>query len=117
MADRDSLSVLNEKLHELTELFLVSKTQFDNARERKDVEHRQLLEIKQNHENITKKIEDKKHSIVLIMEKIVDEQAKRHEIQQRIPQLTNKSCQFNDDIHRYHDRLTELLRCQPKVYS
>lgn len=107
---------LKEKLNECMRTSHTVHRQFEEAREKKELQHQDLAEVIQKHENILKKIDDKTNQRDGLTEKINEEQAEQQQLQQQqMPRLTKKYTQLNEDIRRCQDQLSNLMKISPKV--
>jgi chromosome segregation ATPase len=111
-----SLEELQEKLRECTVAHGTVTKNFDEAKQNKEVQHQELADVSQKFENIEKKIDSKTKQCENLVEKINDQQTERQQIQQQVlPRLQKKSTQLNEDILKCQEKITELMKHQPKV--
>lgn len=109
---------LKDKLDECIRTYDTVNRQFGEAREKKELQHQDLAEVIQKHENILKKIDDKTHEREGFTEKINEEQAEQQQLQQQqMPRLTKKYTQLNEDIRKCQEQLSNLIKIPLKVRS
>ena len=107
---------LQEKINECTRAYNVIRQQFEDAREKKELQHQDLTEVTQKYENIEKKVDHKTQERDGMIEKINHEQSEYQQLQQQqMPRLTKKYTQLNEDIRRCQEQLDDLKKNQPKV--
>ncbi|CAF3465727.1 unnamed protein product [Rotaria socialis] len=109
-----SLDELQQKLKECDVVHHAATKNFEEAKEKMEVEHQRLEDVKRNLENIEKKFDSKTSESAILTEKINNEIAERQQIQQQIPKFIKKCSQFDEDIAKYQEQLNELNKNKPK---
>ncbi|CAM4835074.1 unnamed protein product [Rotaria magnacalcarata] len=109
-----SLDELQQKLKECDVVHHAATKNFEEAKEKMELEHQRLEDVKRNLENIEKKFDLKTNESAILTEKINNEIAERQQIQQQIPKFTKKCSQLDEDIAKYQEQLNELNKNKPK---
>ncbi|CAF3335461.1 unnamed protein product [Rotaria sp. Silwood1] len=109
-----SLADLQEKAKTYLATHTEAIRKYDEAKEKKDENVRQLADITENYEHTIKKIDFKTHQYDLLIEKINNEQSNRYEIQQEFKKLKSKSIQIHGNLSKYQKKLNQLTKKQSK---
>ncbi|CAF1259296.1 unnamed protein product [Rotaria sordida] len=109
-----SLVDLQEKAKNYLSIYTDTIQKYDETKEKKDENLRQLANITENYENIIKKIDFKTHQYDLLIEKINNEQSNHYDIQQQIKKLKQKSIQINKNLSKYKKKFNQLTKKQSK---
>jgi len=112
-----SLDELQEEARNNHITYTNTSRQYEEAKEKQEENLQLLIDITENHQNTTQKLDSKTQKYDLLVEKFNDEQSKRYEIIQQIKKLTKKSIQLNEYIFQYQDKLKQLTKKQSKVIN
>ena len=109
------LEELKEKARKSREFYDDAVRQYDDAKQR----HREyvclLTDTTNNHENITRKLDEKIQEYDRLVETIHDEQSKHAQILQQLKNSTNKEEQVNTDLREYQKQIDQLSKKLTKV--